>query len=553
MKHFLLLVISILFFACAKQTSPTGGPQDTIPPILKDSYPKKEQTQFKQKTVQLTFDELITLDNPKEQIIIIPDVGKEYEITSRKTTVKLTFEKDLKDSTTYSINFRDAVKDLTEKNPAENLKLAFSTGPYVDSLIIRGSVTLLLQDKPLKDITIALYASDTFNIFKHKPIYLTKSDEKGKFAIENLKHGTYYIYAIEDKNRNLITDSKTEPYGFLADSILLSQNKNDVNIPLIKLDARPLKLTSKRPYNTYVNIKTTKGLQQYTLTTPNQELISTFGEDHSNIRIYNTFSTKDSLLVEFHAIDSIQNKLDSTFYIKFADRNAKPEAFDFKKERLSLIFEKGLMQGTYSFTKPVGDINFDSIYYQVDSLHRLNFTAEDFKWNATDKKMTISKKIDKSLFPAPNTDPLQGPPKPAQSSKPKQLPTFYLGHGAFISIERDSSAKVAEILAPTRFESTGALHVTINTKEEYFILELLDKAFQPLRSIANTKKCSFEDLQPGEYQLRLIIDKDKNQSWSAGNFFKRTEPEPILLYRGEKKNPVIDLKANFEIDVLITY
>ncbi len=71
-----------------------------------------------------------------------------------------------------------------------------------------------------------MYTQDTFNIFKHKPVYITQSDDKGKYSIENLKPGDYYIYAIDDKNRNLIADSKSEMYGFLPEKIVASTKIN---------------------------------------------------------------------------------------------------------------------------------------------------------------------------------------------------------------------------------------------------------------------------------------------------------------------------------------
>ncbi|MBC6411330.1 MAG: Ig-like domain-containing protein, partial [Ekhidna sp.] len=47
-----------------------------------------------------------------------------------KLIVKL--EGELKDSTTYNINFADGVVDVTEKNPVENFSIAFSTGDFID-------------------------------------------------------------------------------------------------------------------------------------------------------------------------------------------------------------------------------------------------------------------------------------------------------------------------------------------------------------------------------------------------------------------------------------
>jgi hypothetical protein len=54
------------------------------------------------------------------------------------------------------------------------LKLAFSTGTYLDSLSIEGTAYDLLKNVDSKEATVALYQLDTFDIFKHKPIYVTK-------------------------------------------------------------------------------------------------------------------------------------------------------------------------------------------------------------------------------------------------------------------------------------------------------------------------------------------------------------------------------------------
>src|SRR5690349_709913 len=305
---YLSLYFLFLLSSCAKQTAPTGGPQDTIPPILVKAYPQKQQTNFQNKKIELIFDEVIQLANPKEQIMIIPDVNKEYDITSSKKKVVLEFKNKLTDSTTYSINFRDAIQDITEKNPAVNLKVAFSTGNYIDSLSISGNAIDPLHAKDLKEITIALYQPDTFNIFKHKPVYLTQTDAKGNFKIENLKPGTYHIYGIEDRNRNLIADSKNESYGVLSIPIDLRENKSRISIPLIRLDSRPLKLISSRPYNTYFTIKTAKNLTHYKVTPETDDIvISSFAEDQSVIKIYNTLEGRDSLKIQFHALDSIDN------------------------------------------------------------------------------------------------------------------------------------------------------------------------------------------------------------------------------------------------------
>lgn len=546
------IILPLFALACARQTSPTGGPQDTIPPVMVGSSPKHETINFKGKSIELEFDEYIILNNPKEQIIITPDIEKKYEIRIKKKSVYIALENELDDSTTYSFNFREAVQDITEKNPARNLKLALSTGSYIDSLSIAGSTIQISNNKPLKDVTVALYQSDTFNIFKHKPAYITKVDEKGLFIIENLKPGQYFVYAFEDKNRNLIVDSRNEKYGFLSTHFVLTTDTTTTDIPLIKLDTRDLKLTSARPYNTYVNIKTTKGLNSYSVEVPNDSVRSIYGEDNANIRIYNTLQKSDSTQIRFIATDSIQNKIDTSFYIKFNQRQNTPEPFQVRNENFKLIQNTGLLTGKIFYNKPIAIVNFDSIYLQVDSLTSISFSEQDLTWQPHTKSVTVKKQLDRKLFIFPTK------PEEEQTnarSQQKQTLTLYIGKSSFISVENDSSSLIQQPLSPVRQEDTGILHVELNTTESHWITEVLDKNYAVIqRDTTSTKKVNFQNLTPGEYQIRVITDSNKDSEWSPGNFLTRTEPEKITYYKNEKGTTFITLKANWEVGpLLITF
>ncbi len=554
-RNFHWIIYSLFVLACARQTTPTGGPKDSIPPSLVSSFPRHGETNFKGQSMELTFSEAVILNNPKEQLIITPDLGKEVDIKANKNKVTITLDENLKDSTTYSINFREAIQDITEKNPAEMLRLAFSTGNYIDSLFIEGTIYDLLKAKEVKDATVALYQSDTFDIFKHRPTYLTKTDKTGKFKLDNLKPGTYNIYCLEDKNKNLIADSKTESYGYLTNPIELSKNISKITLSLIRLDSRPLKLTSARPYGTYFNIKTTKSLIDYQILTDEDETIkSSFGEDMANIRIYNTFNDKDSVAIQFSANDSIKNSIDTTLYVKFSKRDVKPENFDFTLDEFQVIGTKGILRGKISFSKPVVALNFDSIFYSIDSMRRVSITAQDIRWDSLHNQLTLERVIDRNLLAL---EPLQGakPEKilktnPNGKSRSNEY-QLYLGKSAFISVELDSSRRTQEKLPPSKLADTGVIIIQIETKEEHYIAELLTKDFRTVVSKKDAKKITFEDLKPGEYQIRLIIDKNNDGKWSPGNFYQKEEPEPIVFYKNEKEVPIVNLKANWELGPLL--
>lgn len=549
----IILSISLLmlFFNCARQSTPTGGPRDTIPPLLITSrtIPKNEQINFKDQKVTLAFNETVILNNPKEQIIIIPDIEKKYEIKARKNTVVLSFDNPLQDSTTYSINFRDAIQDITEKNPPPNLKLAFSTGNYIDSLSIKGNARNLLKNQDLKDITIALYQSDTFNIFKHKPIFLTKSDKKGIFSIENLKPGKYFIYAFDDKNRNLIVDSKTEEYGFINEGINLRKDTTQIDLATVKQDVRPLILSSARPYNTYYNIKLNKNITDYRIKAKTQEPVyAAFGEDQSNLKVYNTFQGNDSTAIQLFVQDSANYSIDTLLYIKFSTREVRKEAFKVTPLGTKVIQEKGLLKSSIKFSKPLHHINFDSIYYALDSTRSIPITLQDVKYDSVLNTLRIEKKFDKKLLKQLeiNADSTTTDKKP-----PMMIYTLVAAKKSFVSIESDSSELILESSKPLTPDNTGVIIAETNYKGENFIIELRDKTFNLIDYRLNTSKVQFEDLIPGDYQISLVIDTDKDGKWSAGNQLNKQEPEKIIYYKNEKGNQIISLKANWEYGPLL--
>lgn len=548
-----VLLAALLMHGCAKQSVPTGGPKDTIPPQILTVFPQKNAVNFSGNKIEMTFNEFVSLDNPKEQILITPDVGKKFEITAKKKRVELTFEEKLQDSVTYSVNFREAVKDITEKNPAENLKIAFSTGSYIDSLSFKGTVKDQLINKEIKNATVAIYAADTFNIFSHKPSYISRTNDKGVFVLENLKPGTYYIYAFNDANRNLTVDSKTEAYAFDTTAYDLKRNLDIGTLQFIRLDARPIRLTSARPDNTYCNIKFSKGIDHYRVTSISADTVYSIPtDDRTSLKVYKTF-TQDSLRVRVRATDSLAQSIDTTLYVKFSQRKSEPENFEIAVENWKLLTHKAILEGTLVYNKPIASINYDSISFQLDSANIISFTPSDLTWEPKEKRIRIVTKIDKKLInqlfpPAESSDQVNTSRSSESASPQSQL---ILGTAAFISVEYDSSRAMSETIRPLGIEETGIIHANVQTHHPHFVLELVDKSFKVVRRMDDVSSATFEDLAPGDYQLRLIIDSDNNGKWSAGNVLQKQQTESVKYYVTEKKSTFINLKANWEVGPLL--
>jgi uncharacterized protein (DUF2141 family) len=554
---FTLLVTCILLQQCAKQTTPTGGPKDEIEPTLIRSIPGHKTNNYKGTEIVLVFDELIQLNNPREQLIITPSIGKKFEAIAKKNKVILTLNSELKDSTTYTFNFRESVQDMTEKNSAK-FKLAFSTGPYVDSLNVTGTVKDILTDKTLSNYTVALTpASDTFNIFKHSASWVTFADKQGRFAIENLKPGKYFIYAFDDRNKNLIVDSKSEKYGFKSDNINLADATDSIKIQVFKLDASKLKLIASRPTFAYFNIRFSKSLINYTLSPSDttQKIYTTLESDFSTIKVYNTIPDLDSLQVRLQAQDSTDSKVDTLIYIKFPKRESTKDKFSTRVDFANQYENKSLFYSTVTFSKPVTTFNPDSIYILVDSLTRITFTQNEYVWNEAQTKLIINKKLES---PRNNDLPKQEARKkrlsePNEKKLSEPDPLLIITKGSIISVENDTISSTTTPIEIIHTEDYGVIFTEIKTKEE-FILQLVDKSNKVLEEKKNIKNFTFENIPAGTYTIRLLVDLNKNGKWDPGNFLNKTQPEPVLYYINPKGGRETFLKANWQVGpLLITY
>ena len=224
MKYILYCICIFLMLGCAQFVPPTGGPTDKAAPKLLNSNPSNKTKNFHGNTISMDFDEYIDITALKQELIIVPDPNILYLIKQKDKNVKLVFEKQFPDSTTFTLNFRNGIKDLSERNPSKNLKIVFSTGPEIDSLTLNGTIIDLHTKLPVLDALVGLYKKDTLPLNKKKPDYFMKTDSSGKYLFENIKADKYFIMSFTDKNQNLIFDQKNENIGFIKDTVIVNKN-----------------------------------------------------------------------------------------------------------------------------------------------------------------------------------------------------------------------------------------------------------------------------------------------------------------------------------------
>lgn len=596
----LIFIASFILWKCASQTTPTGGPKDETPPTLKKSVPANNQTNFKGRKIDLTFDELIKLDNEKEEIIITPTPSKSVSFTVKQNKVTIEPKEGLKENTTYSISFREGVQDINEGNPAKNLRLAFSTGPSIDSLQISGKVTQSLTEKIPEKITIALYQQDTFNILKHSPVYFTMSEKNGSFKIDNLKPGKYNVYAFDDKNKNLKVDSQTEKFGFLSEPITserkpIKKIKDTLAIALYQVDSRLLKINSIRNTGTITQIKLNKDLLSYSIYYGGQaKLYHSFGSDQSEVNVYNDLNLNDSLSITLQGTDSISQKIDSTFFVKRIESKLPPEKFT-SKLTTSIDPETYNVESKILFSKPIKFLNLDSIYLTPDPVPERKSKEKSIDKKKNDKNTEPKIQIKKdtvalkraregiatslpSIKDDTKKDTTAKPiPKPIRisvlsddikidsskrilsitkkidkkliTSKVKQI-SLVLEEAFLISIEKDSSKREIKSMPIANTEDAGILHIEVETEYKNYEIRLVGPNGDIVQKVRNVKKHSFKYLQAQEYKLMFYADLNDNGIWDAQNVLERKVQEPTFFYKAEGKY-TFPIRSTWEVGPLI--
>ena len=256
MAKYLVFFISILVFVrCATPSYPTGGERDSTPPKVLSVSPPDSMLNFVGNEIVFKFNEFVQIENPQQTVLITPSPKEFPSIVARKKELVIKFKEALLDSTTYSISFNNGLKDLNEGNPLENFTYVFSTGPTLDSLILKGNL-FFSETTPFPPNTfVGLYKNlDDSVLYKQKPDYIFNFKSEGPFQFNNLKAGSFRCFALSDKNFNFIYDLPSEFVGFAKDIIIISADSvQTLDLTLFK------SLESKFRISNYSNTFTNGG------------------------------------------------------------------------------------------------------------------------------------------------------------------------------------------------------------------------------------------------------------------------------------------------------
>jgi len=532
------LLGGLLLSSCAKQSSPMGGPSDEDPPKLLSSSPTDQSTSIRPEKIVLTFDEYVALDNPSKGIVITPKIQKDLvEFSSLKNTVTLLLKQDLEDSTTYVFDFQKSVVDLSEKNPAEKLKLVFSTGPTIDSLYLSGTVYFPFPEatEDFKNVLVGIYpAMDSTDVFTAPPYYIAQADTLGNFTLSNLKAGEYRAYAWRDTNGNLKAEFKNEEYDFFPDTLVLDKQEDGLSFNLSKADINPIRIIRTANFGKNFDVVLNRNVIQTRVTGKGigEEILYTTEE--KRIRFYPKTAQKDSIPLQLHLQDSVGFTKDSVVWAKFPTSERKPEKLEVTANSGKSFYGKLSMELT--FNKPITQIRLDSLYLAYDSASIMPIKREMIYFTDSTKRdllhltLAIPDSVNAEIF------------------------TLHAKDSTFQDVEGTYNDKI--LAANYRKLKRNALADGISGKIEGanppYVLQLLNgkKEVSYELLIKEGSSFAFNLLEAGSYTLRIIEDKNANGSWDPSNYIKRKQAERVFYYVGEDGDRELVIRGGWTVEDL---
>ncbi len=519
-----LLFTALVFTACAKRGSITGGAKDTIAPTLVSSSPKNMSTQFKGNEIRINFDEYIKIKDVSKQLIISPPMETPPVITptgSASKFITIKIKDTLAENTTYSFNFGQSITDNNEGNPFSQFKFVFSTGTYIDSLTLGGKIKDAYSDKTDNFVSVMLYeANETFNdstIYKERPRYVTNTlDSLTLFSLQNLKQGNYRIIALKDVNSNNRFDPKTDKIAFLDQTITVP-NDTVYQLELFK---------EKRAF------KAVKPSQ-----TNSNRLFAGFEGDYRGMKV----EVKNGTGTE--VIPSLTTKVKDKDSLQiWLPRNLAADSL-----KVSVTHRDSVKDFTVKFKelKAADSLSIDAV--QNGGLHfreKFTLTASTPIIRIDSTKINLVNKDSVVLKYTLAYDDLKQELVMDFEKKEEEKYTVTLMPGALKDFYKKENDTLIYKLATKTYADYGNLRLTLaNAKRFPLMLEVLNGKgdVEAFYYSEGETKINFDSLLPDKYTLRIYYDDNKNKEWDTGDYMLKLQPEE-LIYMPK----VIDVRANWD-------
>lgn len=573
----IILGTMIFSHSCANTTTPpSGGPKDTIPPVIMEVVPVMGATNVptKKTKLYLKFNEYVQVKDAKS-LFLSPPLEKAPKYRLKGKGVEITFENDLDSNKTYTLDVTNAIADNNEGNMFPGFTLVFSTGDRIDSMVVTGLVQDCNTLQPLKGATVLLYKDHADSaIFLKRPDAAVKTDDWGFFCLRNIQDTVYRMYALIDENNNnkydpdaekvAFIDSLVKPVVVVNDSLpeLLKYEMDDTLNCLARKTEYELSIFREKPSKQMIVNKERVGERTSYITfmapyaeidsiwitgVPAEKLITQFNilRDSLEIWVNDPAPQPDTfhLNVKYLKTDTLGMLNPAVDEIKLLnpDRKVfgKSSKKDLKHEDTIAVVDVVAKPETveqYGFTMefkyPVVETAFDSLKFTYLNPKQQEFTG---KFTVQQDSTNLRKYI---IMPS----------EKLQAGYEYKLKVPYRIFRDINGFYNDST-EVKVTLPNDDNLSTLFLHLSdVNNK---YIIDLLnEKRNEVLRSyvIDKDQTLIFPYLKAGKYSIRITEDLNRNGIVDTGILLEHKQPEKVRFYKLEDGTFLIDIPEMTEMD-----
>jgi hypothetical protein len=568
---------SVMFsHSCANTTTPpSGGPKDTIPPVIVKLDPADGTINVptRKTKLELTFNEYVVVKDPKS-LYLSPPLEKAPKYKIQNKSVVVYFENDLDSNKTYTLDLTNAIADNNEGNMYPGFTLVFSTGDQIDSMMLTGTVQDCNTLQPLKGATVMLYKDHADSaIFLKRPDAAVKTDDWGYFCLRNIKDTVYRMYAIIDENNNNLYEAETEKVAFIDTLVVPEMKVNDTIPELKKFDMKDtlnclsrkseyeLNIFREKPSKQMIVNKERIGERTAYITfmapyaqidsiwmrgVPREKLITQFNLEQDSLEIWVNDPRKQPdtlfLYVNYMKTDTLGVLNPFTEEIKLIKPRTLPGKTarkDIKKEDTTAVFtidakpENVEQYGfVMEFKYPVVKSAFDSLGFRFLNPRQQESTGE---YTVTQDSLNLRKYVVRP--------------------KAKLLPGYEyflkVPHRKFQDVNGfyNDSTEIKVTLPNDDKLSTMTLKMS-NVKNKYIVDLLDEKRTNVLRSyiIESDQDLVFPYLKTGKYSVRITEDLNRNGLVDTGILLEHKQPEKVRFYKLEDGTFLIDIPEMVEVE-----
>ena len=562
-----IVIVALALSGCANRGSgPQGGPKDTVPPSLLRETPLNGTCNFKGETVVLQFDEYVQLDNVSENVLISPPQQTPPTVKALGKKVSITFEEDLLDSTTYTIDFGRAICDNNEKIPLYNYSFSFATGDYIDTLAMFGKVINAENLNPVQGVIVGVHENLDDSAFATMPFTrIAKTDTTGQFGVLNMRGGNYRIYALRDVSKDYVYQT-SEALAFtdevFSPTLACDSDSAWYHVP----DTIVLRLFKENKQRHYF-VRALRDKEQHFFTllfsAPQTELPvivtlppdstqqDSLWVDFTQHSLCQANPTKDTIvywltdstairmdtirfLMTYKMSDSLYQLVDTTDTVQAIYRHPRMSQKAIEAKRRKDMNRKIELKSNAS-------MKFD-IYRSIEL-----YTAAPVKEYVTDS-IHLFEKVDTLLQPVAFTfEPIDstGMRYAVRAAiQPEHRYVLQVDSGGLHDIYGITNNAYKAEYKLRSLDEYSTLTIRLTHYDPRARIQVLDEKDKVLRELpAQETGAVFRYLEAKSFYVRLYIDADGNGEWTTGDWALKRQPEPVYYY--SKK---LTLRANWEFE-----